>query len=100
VLVVDGIQLAESPEKTLPGIMKLCRLPFEESLLKQLITHPSINKHSKHRSMFYDAESRRQEMADLDIRYAREVDKAITWTASRGLEDTSYDAVAQWSAHI
>jgi hypothetical protein len=36
--------------------------------------------------MFYDAESRRQEMADLEFRYAKEADKAMTWAALRGLE--------------
>lgn len=86
VLVVDGTKLADSPEKILPGIMELCRLPFDEGLLKQLTTDPSIRKHSKHPSMFYDAESRRQEMADLEFRYAKEADKAMTWAALRGLE--------------
>jgi hypothetical protein len=99
VLVVDGRQLTDSPERVLPGILELCGLPFDKGLLERLINHPSIHKHSKHPSMFYDAESRRQEMADLEFRYAREADKAMAWAALRGMEDTSLEPFTQVSAH-
>ncbi len=95
VLMVDGRQLADCPTKILPAVMALCRLPLDEGLLERLVTHPSIRKHAKDRTMFYDAESRRQEMADLELRYAKEADKAIAWAALRGLEHTSFEPFGQ-----
>jgi hypothetical protein len=89
VLMVDGRQVADRPTEILPAIMAHCRLPLDKGLLEKLVTHPSIRKHAKDQTLFYDAESRRQEMADLEQRYAKEADKAIAWAASRGLESLS-----------
>lgn len=100
VLKVDGRQLADCPTKILPAVMALCGLPFHEGLLQRLVTHPLIRKHAKDQSMFYDAESRRQEMADLELRYAKEADKAMAWATWLGFEHTSFEPFGQLATHV
>lgn len=48
-----------------------------------------VHKNSKDPSLFYDSEPRRQEMAELEIRYAREADKAVAWVPRHDLDITA-----------
>ena len=99
VLVVDGTELAEAPGNTLPGIMAHCGISLNEKQLKGLVNHSSVHKHAKDVSMFYDAESRRHEMMELEDRFAKEADRAMLWAVSRGFEAT-VTQLAQPAAHV
>jgi len=99
VLIVDGTELADAPENTLPAIMAHCGLSLGDKELKRLVNHSSVHKHAKDFSMFYDAESRRNEMMDLESRFAKEADRAMFWAASRGFE-TASKLLIQPAAHV
>jgi hypothetical protein len=99
VLVVDGTELAKAPTNTLPPIMAHCGLPLDERELKRIVNHSSVHKHAKDLSTFYDAESRRHEMMELESRFAKEADRAILWTVSRGFEETISEPVGMRAAY-
>lgn len=100
VLVVDGTELADAPENTLPAIMAHCGLSLHEKQVKWLVNHPSVHKHAKDFSMFYDAESRRHEMMDLESRFAKEADRGMAWAASRGFEEAASEPFALPASHM
>jgi hypothetical protein len=85
VVVVNGEELADSPESTLKTIVAKCVLPVNADELKLLVDHPSVRKYSKNLSRPYDATSRRQEIADLERRWHREVEAGVEWAASFGV---------------
>jgi hypothetical protein len=86
VSVLDGEQLAVSPKEALPPLLRACGLRLHEDKVKQMIEHPSLQKHSKHPSQPYDASTRQDELATLEGRFGAVVEDTLSWMDARGIE--------------
>ncbi|HLJ91191.1 MAG TPA: hypothetical protein VKZ53_30610 [Candidatus Angelobacter sp.] len=74
VLVLDGGRIADFPKDSLRAVASLAGLPLSEQQLQWMIDHPSMRKYSKDLSRPYDANSRHQELAELENSWRREAD--------------------------
>ncbi|MGB2603429.1 MAG: hypothetical protein WBC78_07535 [Candidatus Sulfotelmatobacter sp.] len=79
VLVINGERVADSAGEVVSAIAALCQLNLDFQQLERLLTHSSAGKYSKDLSKSYDANSRRQEMAELEIRFGAEADRGESW---------------------
>lgn len=86
VLILNGQRIADSPRQVLTAVARMCRQTLTEEQLTWLIGHPSVHQHSKNISRPYDTESRSQELEQLEGRYGREIDSAIEWVLSLGID--------------
>jgi hypothetical protein len=86
VTVIDGAELAESPERVLKSLVSACGLLVDMNELKTVVDHPTVRKYSKDLSKSYDAKLRRQELADIESRWRRELEHGIAWAGSFGLD--------------
>ncbi len=86
VSVVNGEELAASPESILRHLISSSGVSVDESQLREILMHPSLRTHSKHPSQEFDAESLREELTTLEDRFGQEADQAIDWVSSKGLD--------------
>jgi hypothetical protein len=85
VLVINGNRVADSPEKVLPAIADMCEITLQKQEITRLLEHPAVAKYSKDLSKAYTVDSRRQEIAELEERFAPERDSGMAWAKSQGI---------------
>jgi hypothetical protein len=78
-LVLNGDDVANFPAEALPSVATLCGLSLDRTQLEWMIHHPSVIKYSKDLSRPYDADSRTQEMTELERCWGAEADRGIEW---------------------
>jgi hypothetical protein len=86
VLVLNGQRIAESPQEILPAVASMCGQTLDNEQLKWLIDHPSVRQHAKDSSRPYDAGLRRQELNQLQDQFGRQIDVAVDWVMSLGID--------------
>jgi hypothetical protein len=85
VILIDGGLVADSPGEAIRRVATTCGLPLEEQTLRWMVSHPSMQRYSKDISRPYNADSRRDELQELETRLGTEADAAIYWAESEGL---------------
>jgi hypothetical protein len=81
VFLLDSDQLVDYPEETLTAIASSFQHPLENKQIADMVGHSSMRKYSKDRSRYYDAATRRQEIAQLEERFGTEVDAGVEWAS-------------------
>jgi len=85
VMVLNGQRIADSPRDVLSDVAGRCGRTVNEEQLRWLIDHPSVHQHSKNTSRRYDAQSRRNELEELQQQYGKQIDAALDWAMSFGI---------------
>jgi len=86
VLVLNGQRIAESPQEVLPAVAAMCGRTLNHEQLRWLVDHPTSRQYSKNTSRPFDANSRHQELEDLEKRHGKQADAAVDWAMSLGLD--------------
>lgn len=97
VTIVNGQVLADYPAATLSRVTSLCGLSVRPEQWQEIINHPSTRKYSKNQARPYDAETRNQEITELERCWGEEVDAAVEWARQHGLE-SPVDSAMAWAA--
>jgi len=93
VVMVNGDQLADSPESVLPRILELCGMNPDGETLKNLLEHPSISRYSKDLSRPYDASSRMKEWLELEQCWGAESQSGEEWAMRHGYRNTGLETL-------
>lgn len=79
VFALDGDKVAESPKTVIADVAAFLQLTLSEQRLDELLNHPSVRRYSKDTSHPYDANSRRTDLAQAQIRFGAEVEEGVEW---------------------
>jgi len=85
VLVINGEELAETPERVVPLLLNWYGLPWDEQQLQEILKEPSIHKHSKRRGQPFSISDLQAELNGLERDFGVEADLAMNWMAKLGL---------------
>jgi hypothetical protein len=85
VWILNGEDLALSPEMAIPSLMDCYGLPQDEQQCRRIVTHPSIHAHSKYPEREFDGSALQKEQVILEDHYGAEADTALSWMLSHGL---------------
>jgi hypothetical protein len=86
VVCLEADHLADFPLPALNAVMLNAGLTVDGQMLKMMVEHPSIQRHSKDMSRPFDANKRHEDMAELERRFGAEADAALEWLPTRERE--------------
>jgi hypothetical protein len=83
VLLLDSERLLEDPFASLSEIARFSQNALDDGKIAEMVGHPSMRRYSKNVSRFYDATSRRLEIAQLEESFGTEADAGVEWVTRR-----------------
>jgi hypothetical protein len=84
VTVLNGQSLVDSPKEVLPIVAGACGIELDSEQWDSIVDDPSIQRYSKDQRRRYDAESRSQELSELEQCWGSEADAGQEWAVQHG----------------
>ncbi|MGH9353067.1 MAG: hypothetical protein ACRD2G_13060, partial [Terriglobia bacterium] len=81
-LPMDGEEVSDDPRTALAKVATLFGLPLEGDAIENILADPVLSHHAKFPGQTYDAARRRGDIADWEIRFGAEADRAMEWAVA------------------
>jgi len=82
VISLDGETVAGAPGDALLEVARHLEISIDGTQVAPILKHDSVHRYSKNRSVPYDANSRREDMAAAEMNFGAEADTGIQWANS------------------